>query len=173
MKAGTGSRLFANEGIANQLQIAGSWSIMGIIFNTALRVRAMASRELRRTALCLFLFGTLLCAAAMPAQSSAPGRGVSGEVQQTGKILSVRKIPVGYHFVTRYPQVRYYLLYLTVRVSDKTYCSEYETPVIQEMDDLFAAQDKDVNVVLNGKKLTVRTPSGRILKAFLSEHNQC
>jgi hypothetical protein len=146
---------------------------MGIIFNTALCVRAMASRELRRIALSLFLFGALLCATAMPAQSSAPGRGASGEVQQTGKVLSVRKTQVGYHFVTRYPQVRYYLLYLTVRVSDKTYCGEYETPVIQEMDDLFAAKDKDVNVVLSGRKLTVRTPNGRILKTWLSQHNQC
>ena len=85
----------------------------------------------------------------------------------------MRKVLVGYHFVTRYPQIRYYRLYLTVRVSDQTYCGEYETPVIEEIDELFATKDKDVGVLLHGKRLTVKTPTGRKLKAWLSEPRQC
>ncbi len=133
----------------------------------------MASDAVRRNALSLVLLATLVFTAAGFAQSAAPGPRASTDVQQTGKIVNVRKVPLGYHFVTRYPQVRYYLLYLTVRLSDRTYCAEYETPVIQEIDGLFAAKDNDVTVVLNGKRLNVRTPNGRIVKALLSERNQC
>ena len=133
----------------------------------------MASREVRRNALSLVLLATLVFTAAGFAQSAASGLRASSDAQQTGKIISVRKVPLGYHFVTRYPQVRYYLLHLTVRVSERTYCAEYETPVIQEIDGLFAARDSDVAVVLNGKRLSVRTPNGRVVKALLSERNQC
>jgi hypothetical protein len=133
----------------------------------------MASGKVRRNPLSLFLLAILVLAVAGFAQSSTPAPRASSEVQQTGKILSVRKVPLGYHFVSRYPQVRYYLLYLTVRVSGKTYCAEYETPVTQEIDGLFAARDNDVAVVLSGKKLSVRTPNGKIVKALVSERNQC
>ncbi len=136
-------------------------------------VRAMAIRELRRIALYSIFFATLILAAAGFAQRSAPGLRAASEVQQTGNLVSVRKVPVGHHFVTRYPQLRYYLLYLSVRVSDRTYCASYETPVIQEIDGLIAAKDSSVAVVVNGKRLTVRTPNGRIVKALLSERNQC
>ncbi len=67
----------------------------------------------------------------------------------------MRKVLRNPYFVSRYPQIHYYLLYFAVRVSDKTYCSEYETPVLDEIDDLFAAKDKDVEIVLKGNKLTV------------------
>jgi F0F1-type ATP synthase gamma subunit len=78
-------------------------------------------------------------------------------------------MPVSQHFVTRYPQIRSYRLFLTVRVSEQTYCGEYNTAVIQEMDDLFAAKGKEIAIMLNGKRLTVMTPTGRKLKAWLSE----
>ena len=74
---------------------------------------------------------------------------------------------------SRYPQMHYYLLYFAVRTSDQTYCAEYETPVLDEIDDLFSAKDKDVEFVLKGKSLTLRTPKGRKLKAHLVEQKQC
>jgi hypothetical protein len=77
------------------------------------------------------------------------------------------------YFVSRYPQIHYYLLYFAVRTSDHTYCAEYETPVLDEIDDLFAAKDKDVEAVLKGKSLTLRTPKGWKLKARLVEEKQC
>jgi hypothetical protein len=77
------------------------------------------------------------------------------------------------YFVSRYPQIHYYLLYFAVRTSDQTYCSEYETPVLDEIADLFSAKDKDVEFVLNGKNLTLRTPHGRKIKAHLVEEKLC
>jgi hypothetical protein len=133
----------------------------------------MAYRELSGNALSRVLVSALVLPPASFAQRSAPGYGASVEDQQIGTILSVRKVAVGYHLVTRYPQIRNYRLYLTVRVSEQNYCGEYVTPVIEEMDDLFAAKGKDVSVVLNGKRLTVKTPTGRKLKAWLSEPGQC
>ena len=77
------------------------------------------------------------------------------------------------YFVSRYPQIHYYLLYFAVRTSDQTYRAEYETPVLDEIDDLFSAKDKDVEFVLKGKSLTLRTPKSRKFKARLVEQKQC
>ena len=71
------------------------------------------------------------------------------------------------YFVRRYPQIHYHLLYFAVRTPDQTYCAEYETPVLDEIDDLFSAKDKDIEFVLNAKNLTLRTPRGRKIKAHL------
>jgi hypothetical protein len=51
-----------------------------------------------------------------------------------------------HYFVSRYPQIHYYLLYLAVRTSDQTYCVEYETPVLDEIDDLFSAKDRRISL---------------------------
>ena len=132
----------------------------------------MAQRELRRSVLPLVLLATIVLAARY-GNSSAPPPSSSSEGQQIGKILSVRKVLENRYFVSRYPQIHYYLLYFAVRTSDQTYCAEYETPVLDEIDDLLSAKDKDVEVVLKGKSLTLRTPKGRKLKAHLVEQKQC
>jgi len=132
----------------------------------------MAHRELRRSVLPLVLLATIFVAARY-GHSSAPPPSSSREDQQIGKILSVRKVLENRYFVSRYPQIHYYLLYFAVRTSDQTYCTEYETPVLDEIDDLFSAKDKDVEFVLNGKNLTLRTPNGRKIKAHLVKQNQC
>jgi len=93
--------------------------------------------------------------------------------QHIGKILSVRKVLENRYFVSRYPQIHYYLLYFAVRTSAQTYCAEYETPVLDEIDDPLSAKNKDVEFVLKGKSLTSRTPKGRKLKAHLVEQKQC
>ena len=133
----------------------------------------MAYNKLLRNALSLVLLAPLVLPSTSLAQRSALGHRASSEGQQTGTILSVRKIPVGYHSFTRYPQIRYYRLYLTVLVSGQTYCGEYETPVIEEINDLFAAKGWEIFILLNGKRLTVKTPTGRNFKAWLSEPRQC
>jgi hypothetical protein len=53
------------------------------------------------------------------------------------------------------------MLYISVRVSDQTYCSEYETPVLDEINDVLSANGKDVEVLLKDKRIIVRTPKGR------------
>jgi len=45
--------------------------------------------------------------------------------------------------------------------------------VLDEIDDLLSAKDKDVEFVLDGKNLTLRTPRGRKIKAHLVKQKQC
>jgi hypothetical protein len=132
----------------------------------------MAHRELRHSVLPLVLLATVVLAATRYAHGSAPPLSSSGEGQQIGKILSVRKVLRDQYF-GRYPQIHYYLLYFAVRTSDQTYCAEYGTPVLDEIDDLFSAKDTDVEFALKGKSLTLRTPKGRKFKAHLVKEKQC
>jgi hypothetical protein len=118
----------------------------------------------------------LLLATALPWQqghSSLSAPGSSRDDRQVGKILSVRKVLRNPYFVSRYPQIHYYVLYLAVRMADQIYCGAYETPVLDEIADAFAAQGKDVEVVLKEKRLTVITPKGFKLKTHLVEAKQC
>jgi hypothetical protein len=69
--------------------------------------------------------------------------------------------------VSRYSQIHNYLLDLAVRTSNQTYCAEHKTPVLDEIDDLFSAKGKDVEFVLKGKSLTLKTPKGRKVKAHV------
>jgi hypothetical protein len=133
----------------------------------------MAHWELRRSVLPLVLLATVVLAATCDGHSSTPPPSSSSEGQQIGKILSVRKVLENRYFVSRYPQIHYYLLYFAVRTSDQTYCAEYETPVLDEIDDLSSAKDEDVEFVLKGKRLTLKTPKGRKLKARLVKQKQC
>jgi hypothetical protein len=87
----------------------------------------MAHNKLLRNALSLVLLAPLVLPPISLAQPPL-GHRASIEGQQSGTILNVRKVPVGYHFVTRYPQIRYSRLYFTVLASGQTYCGEYETP---------------------------------------------
>ena len=133
----------------------------------------MAHMQPRRRILPLVLFATVILAATTYGLGSPPPPSSSDEGQQTGKILTVQKVLENRYFVSRYPQIHYYLLYIAVRTSDQTYCVEYETPVLDEIDDLFSAKDKEVEFVLNAKNLTLRTPRGRKIKAHLVKQDQC
>ena len=97
----------------------------------------------------------------------------TSEQKQTARIVSVRKVLRTAYFVSRYPQIHYYMLYFALRVSDQTYCGEYETPVLDEIDDLLTCDGRDVDVVLNGKRITVFIPRGRKLKARMVKASQC
>jgi hypothetical protein len=130
-------------------------------------------RELRRGVLVVVLLAGVFFVPIGYAQGSEPPPASSSELPQIGKLLSVRKILRTPYFVSRYTQIHYYMLYFAIRVSARTYCTEYETPVLDEIDDLSSAKDKDVEFVLKGKRLTLRTPKGRKLKARLVEQKQC
>ncbi|MGD0415910.1 MAG: hypothetical protein ABSA80_11190 [Terriglobales bacterium] len=133
----------------------------------------MAHRELRGSTSALVLLATVFLAVAMYANGSAPPQSSSSEGQQNGKVVSVRKVLRNPYVFSRYPRIHYYLLYFAVRASGQTYCSEYETPVLDEIDDVFSAKDKAVEFVLKGKNLTLRTPHGRTVKAHLVDEKQC
>jgi hypothetical protein len=94
------------------------------------------------------------------------------ERQQTVLLLDVRKV-LRNQYASRFPQIHYYILYISLRISDQTYCSEYETPVLQEIEDVTSAQGKSVEVKLKGKIIIIRTPKGRRLKTHLTERKQC
>jgi hypothetical protein len=130
-------------------------------------------QELWQGVLAVVLVAGVFLVAIGYAQGSESPPASSSEAPQIGKILSVRKILRNPYFFSRYPRIHYYLLYFAVRASGQTYCSEYETPVLDEIDDLFSAKDKDVEFALKGKSLTLRTPKGRKLKAHLVEEKQC
>jgi len=129
--------------------------------------------ELRESVLLFVLLAAVVLSATGYGHSSAPLPSSSSEGQQIGKILSVRKVLENRYFVSRYPQIHYYLLYFAVRTSDQTYCAEYETPVLDEIDELFSAKDQNAGFVLKGKSLTLRTLKGRKIKAHLVEQRQC
>jgi hypothetical protein len=150
------------------------WNNIGISSSAASRGRVgHGTQGLRRSVLPLVLLATVVLAATRYAHGSAPPLSSSSEGQRFGKILSVRKVLRNQYFGSRYPQIHYCLLYFAVGSFDQTYCAQYETPVLEEIGDLFSAKDKDVEFVLRGKSLTLRTPNGRKFKARLLEQKQC
>ena len=110
---------------------------------------------------------------ARPAQSSGSPPKPSSENLQFGKIISVRKVLRNPYRFSRYPQIHYYLLYISLSISGNAYCSEYETPVLDEIDDVFSANGKDVVVAMSGDKVTITTPKNRKLKTRLTAANRC
>ena len=72
----------------------------------------------------MILLAAVVLAATGYAHSSAPPASSPSEGQQIGRIISVQKMLRNQYFVSRYPQIHYYLVYFAVRTSDQTYCAE-------------------------------------------------
>ena len=106
-----------------------------------------------------------------------PVRPASGDTlkngNQTAKVLGVRKVLRDPYFVSRYPHTHYYILYISLSISDQTYCSEYETPVLDEIWDVSSAINHDIGLVVNGRSFLIQAPRGHKLKAHLANTNQC
>jgi hypothetical protein len=72
------------------------------------------------------LFAIFTLAVSLAPIQSAYGSGrlpmPSNGNQQTAQTLSVRKVLGNQYFVSRYPQIHYYMLYISLRISDQTYC---------------------------------------------------
>jgi hypothetical protein len=85
----------------------------------------------------------------------------------------MRKVLHQQYFVSRYPQIHYYDLYISLRTADQGYCVEYETPVIDEIEELSSNIGKSVEIILKGKHMVIRTPKGRKLKGNLVEGEKC
>lgn len=88
-------------------------------------------------------------------------------------VLSVRKVLRNQYFVSRYPQIHYYILYISLNISDRTQCTEYETPVLDEIEDISSAIGQNVNAKLKGKSIILRAPKGHKLKTQVVNRNQC
>jgi hypothetical protein len=88
-------------------------------------------------------------------------------------VLSVRKVLRDQYFLSRYPRTHYYILYISLRVPDQMCCTEYETPVLDEIADVTSAINQEVAIGVKGKSVLIQTPKGHKLKAHLVKGSQC
>lgn len=110
------------------------------------------------------------------AEPSLAQRSSSPSVKQIGRILSVRKAPrSSIVCTTRYSRIRDFDVYLSIRIADQIYCGDYETPVLDEIDDLLASSGKLVRLKLNERenRITLSTPHYRRLKAHIVRPIHC
>jgi hypothetical protein len=93
---------------------------------------------------------------------------------QTATVVSVREIrhSPGLN-PSRFSGPVYFSIDFALRVSDNSYCVDYETPVLDEVQDLRSANGREVKLEIHGKKLAVVLPTGRRIKAELVKQAQC
>ena len=105
---------------------------------------------------------------------------------QTATVISVRQIRhMGSLGPSRFAHTIYFTVDFALRLPAESYCVGYETPVLDEVQDLLASNGKDINVrqirhigslgpsrfahtirvQMRGKKLAVELPTGRRIKA--------
>ena len=89
------------------------------------------------------------------------------------KVLSVREVRHASFRNSRYPTTPQYTMDLALQLNGQTYCTGYETPVLDEVDDLLSTNGKDVQVAMQGKRIVMILPSGRHLHADLVKPTQC
>jgi len=93
---------------------------------------------------------------------------------ETATVVSVRQIKrMSGLSPSRYSGPVYFTVDFALRVSAESYCVGYETPVLDEVQDLMASNGKDITVQMRGKKLVVVLPTGRRIKAELVKQAQC
>jgi len=93
---------------------------------------------------------------------------------QTATVVSVRQIRhMNGLSPSRYSGPVYFTVDFALRISAESYCVGYETPVLDEVQDLLASNGKDITVQMRGKKLVVVLPTGRRIKAELVKQAQC
>ena len=90
-----------------------------------------------------------------------------------GTIISVRQVARNGFLVSRYSSAHVFTVDFTVRIEEHSYCIDYDTIVMEEVDDLRGAYQKEVQVDMEGKKLTIILPDGRKIKAQLADSTQC
>lgn len=103
-----------------------------------------------------------------------PGAAQTGSNDsQAAKVLSVREVRHASFRNSRYPTTPQYTLDLALQLNGETYCTGYETPVLDEVHDLLAANGKNLQVAMQGKKVVLFLPSGRHVHADLVKSTQC
>jgi hypothetical protein len=78
-------------------------------------------------------------------------------------------------YSVRYPRIHDFDVYFSLRVSEQTYCGDYETVVLDEIGDLMGSDGKDVEIILDKskKKVTLYTARKRKLIARLVRMRLC
>jgi len=126
----------------------------------------MRVRTVSRFFLALLLANSLSLA---QAPSSVPPDGL-----HTARIVSVRQIKQTNGFpMSRYPTVARFTIDFAFRLAEGNYCTAYDTPVLDEVQDLVSANGQEVKVEIHGKKITVILPNGRRIRAELVKETQC
>jgi hypothetical protein len=92
---------------------------------------------------------------------------------QSAKVLSVREVRHAGFRNSRYPTTPQYTIDVALQYGGQTYCTGYETPVLDEVHDLMAANGKDVQVSLHGKQMQLLLPNGRKVRTDLVKSTQC
>jgi len=115
----------------------------------------------------LFLVGVICLVLALPTACAQ-------DSSQTATVVSVRQIKrMSGLSPSRYAGPIYFTVDFALLVSAESYCVGYETPVLDEVQDLLASNGKDITVQMRGKKLVVVLPTGRRIKAELVKQTQC
>jgi hypothetical protein len=93
----------------------------------------------------------------------------------TAKIVSVRQIKQTNSFpLSRFPTVARFTVDFAFKYGAGNYsCTAYETPVLDEVEDLVSANGQEVKVEIHGKKIMVTLPSGRKIHGELVKETQC
>lgn len=93
---------------------------------------------------------------------------------EVGKLVEVRQSVARGYPLSRYSSIHVYTMYFTVRTSTSTYCVQYETSVLDEVNDLRASSGRDVQVDASARKrLTMVLPDKRNIRADLAPSDQC
>jgi hypothetical protein len=116
-----------------------------------------------------FALGFALAAVViLPGAAQTP----SNDTQQA-KVLSVREVRHASLRMSRYATTPQYTMDLALQLNGKTYCTGYETPVLDEVHDLLATNGQNVPVSIQGKKVLMTLPNGRHVQAELVKSTQC
>ena len=110
-----------------------------------------------------------LLGASGPVFSQTPAR-------ETGRISGVRSVLHGtFLSTTRYSRIYDFDVYFSLRTRQKSYCVDYETVILDEIQNLVISEGKDLDIRLDvsKNKITLYTPQGRKLKARIVHPNLC
>ena len=124
----------------------------------------------------LVCFATFAAFCAIGWHTPALARASSSSARQTGRILVVRKELRGtFLSTTRYSRIHDFDVFFSLRIGEQTYCGDYETVVLDEINDLASSEGKDVEVTLDQskKRVILYTPQNRKLKARIVRASQC
>jgi len=98
------------------------------------------------------------------------GQASSFCARETARISEVRTVLRGTILsTTRYSRIYDFDVYFSLRSGQETYCIDYETVVLDEIQDLASAEDKDLAISFDAKrnKVTLYTPESRNSKLGL------